>query len=100
MNSPAGAQVSVPTWGGRSTPVSPVPARARASSPAALRTHRKPLELRGPRAFPSEAAAGAVLVVLWVLLWAVFTEGVVTPAAALRGGPDGAPPAAAVAGAR
>jgi hypothetical protein len=38
-----------------------------------------------------------VLAVLWVALWALFTEGVVAPAAALRAA-DPAP--AAVAGAR
>jgi hypothetical protein len=38
-----------------------------------------------------------VLAVLWVLLWAMFTEGVVAPAAALPG-PE--PASAAVAAAR
>ena len=78
MTSRAGAPVSPPTW---------VAPRARSSAPgraAAHRPARHPLALRGPRAFPSEVVAGAVLLALWILLWAVFTAGVVESAAALQ----------------
>ncbi len=92
MNSPARTQVSLPTWGGRPPSLSAVRGRTRVSDPAARRAPAR-LELRGPRAFPSEAIAATVLAVLWVVLWATFTEGVVAPAASLRS-PE---PAAAVA---
>jgi hypothetical protein len=83
MTSRAAVQVSPPTWGAPARPTSaPHPEALR---PAAGRT-RAPLELRGARAFPSEAVAGAALLVLWVLLWAVFTAGVVGPAASLGRG--------------
>jgi hypothetical protein len=82
MTSQVGVRVSPPTWGARPAPGPP----AEAHGPPARRA-LAPLELRGPSAFPSEAVAGAALLALWVLLWAVFTVGVVEPATALGRAP-------------
>jgi hypothetical protein len=83
MTSRATVQVSPPTWGALARLTSGE--RPEALRPAARRT-RAPLELRSATAFPSEAVAGAALLVLWVLLWVVFTAGVVGPASSLGRG--------------
>jgi hypothetical protein len=98
MTSQAGARVSPPTWGAlRDRPAAERPAADRRAGgvdrPA--RRARAPLELRGPSAFPSELVAGAVLLALWIVLWALFTAGVVEPASALartRGAEGGRSP--------
>ncbi len=80
MTSRAGASLSPPTWGGPR----PLPAaRGAGDVRRAARRAPAPLELRGPRAFPSEAVAAAALLALWIALWATFTAGIVEPAAAL-----------------
>ena len=89
MTSQVGVRVSPPTWGALRD-------RSDAERPAADRradgVHRPAqralaaLELRGPSAFPSEAIAGAVLLALWVLLWAVSPRAWSGQAAALRDG--------------
>lgn len=89
MTSQAGVRVSPPTWGALRDRPSADRRADGADRPA--RRALAPLELRGPSAFPSEAVAGAVLLALWVLLWALFTAGVVEPAAALRSAEVGVP---------
>ena len=89
MTSQAGVRVSPPTWGALRDRPSAHRRADGADRPA--RRALAPLELRGPSAFPSEVVAGAVLLALWVLLWALFTAGVVEPAAALRSAEVGVP---------
>lgn len=55
-----------------------------------VESHRAAAEPRGASSWsgPGEIAAGALLVVVWAMLWALFIAGVVEPAAAMRAAAD------------
>ena len=61
----------LPGWGGLGLGAS-----------AARRAARR--RLPGRPGAPTEIAAGALLIVVWAMLWAFFISGVVEPAAGLR----------------
>jgi len=68
-----------PGWGGLTLESRPAPG---------LSLRRAGREHRGPRfSGAAEIAVGALLVVVWAMLWALFITGVVEPAAGMQARP-------------
>ena len=108
MTSRSSSRLASPWWGAldpsaraeREAPrPRPVPSPARGGRAAGATAGRPaPRFERAARRRPGGTGAAVALAALWVTLWAVFTAGVVLPAARVHGGQEQPPaPAARVA---